>query len=101
MHPTEAVGQDGWISVQLGYSQSVALSLLLAASGGAVVSASSSTRPVGALVRAAGSSARGMLGLQSGVGVSMAGCSCAASSTLASGVLQVMCLKTSQSLKVV
>ena len=39
MCPTEAAGWDGWIVVQLGYSQSLGLFTLLAASSGVVVTA--------------------------------------------------------------
>ena len=100
-HPIEAAGWDGWILVQLGFSPSLALSTLLAASSGVVVTAGSSVSSVRAVVRVPDSSARGMLDLGSGVGVSMAGCGCVVSSTLASGISWVRHLKMSRLLKVV
>ena len=47
MCPMEAARQDGWIAVQLRYSQSFALSTLLAAFSGVVVTSTSSVSPGG------------------------------------------------------
>ena len=66
-------GMDG-LQVQLGYSQSLTLFTLLAASSGAMVAAGPSASPLGTVVRMAGSSVGGMLGVGSGIGVSTAGC---------------------------